>query len=157
MFAAPAVPGQEPEAGGYLRGVEELTGQGHHAVHQVRLDEVLAYFPFARLVRRHGAVGKDEAGSAARRQVMGHVLHPGKVGVALGRRAILPSPVILETFTSPVGDVEGGIGEDVVGSQVRVPVVVEAVAVGNVALYPAKRQVHPGQLPGGVVGFLAPD
>ena len=36
-------------------------------------------------------------------------------------------------------------------------VVVEAVAVGNVALDPANGQVHSGQLPGGVVGLLAPD
>ena len=52
---------------------------------------------------------------------------------------------------------KGGIGEDVVGLQVWVAVIVEAVAVGDVALYPAKRQVHLGQLPSGVVGLLAPD
>ena len=57
VSAASAVPGQEPEADGYLRGVEELTGQGHHAVHQVGLDKVLSDLALARLVRRHGAVG----------------------------------------------------------------------------------------------------
>ena len=36
-------------------------------------------------------------------------------------------------------------------------VVMEAVAVGYIALYPAKRQVHLGQPPGGVVGLLPPD
>ena len=51
VYAASAVPGQEPEADGYLRGVEELTGQGHHAVNHVRLDEVLPDFSLARLVR----------------------------------------------------------------------------------------------------------
>ena len=29
------VAGDEPEAGRYLRGIEELAGQCHHAIHQV--------------------------------------------------------------------------------------------------------------------------
>ena len=47
VLAASTVPGQEPEADGYLRGVEELAGQGHHAVHEVRLYEVLANLALA--------------------------------------------------------------------------------------------------------------
>ena len=48
-----AAPRQEPQAGGYLRGAEELAGQGDDAVHNVSLDQVLAYLTLAGLARRH--------------------------------------------------------------------------------------------------------
>lgn len=37
----------EPEAGGDLGRIEQLSGQGNHTVYQVRLDEILADFAFA--------------------------------------------------------------------------------------------------------------
>ena len=43
------VPCEEPEADRNLRRVKELTGQRHHAVHQIRLNHVLADFTFAGL------------------------------------------------------------------------------------------------------------
>ena len=61
------VPCQEPQAGGDLRRVEELPRQRHHAVHEIRLYDVLADFTLARLVGGHRAVGQDEACYAGRR------------------------------------------------------------------------------------------
>src|SRR5207245_1493774 len=42
--------GNEPEAHGNLRRVEELAGQRHHAIHQMRVDDVLSDFTLAGLV-----------------------------------------------------------------------------------------------------------
>ena len=55
--------------------------------------------------------------------------------------------------------VEGWIGQDVVGLEVRVQVAVEAVGVfrAEVAVDAADGQVHLGQPPGGGVGLLAVD
>ena len=123
---APAVPvlsvetatAQEPEAGGYLSGPEELARQGDDAVHQAGFYDVLANLTLAGLFRRHGAVGKDETRNAAWRKVIQEVLHPGEVGIAYRRNTILPPPVVTQPVSSPVGDVERRIGEDVVGPQV---------------------------------------
>ena len=83
-LAVALVAGEEPQADRDLRGVEQLAGQGHHAVHQVGLDDGLADLALARLVGRHGAVGQHETGQAGGGQVVDEVLHPGKVGVAGG-------------------------------------------------------------------------
>ncbi len=72
-----------------LRAVEELAGEGDHAVHEVGLDEFLPDVAFPGLVGRHAAIGEDEAARALRREVVDEVLHPGEVGVALGRNAEL--------------------------------------------------------------------
>ena len=99
-----------PEADGYLRAVEELAGEGDHAVHEVGLDEGAADVAFAGLVRRHAAIGEDEAGHALRREVVDEVLHPGEVGVALGRDAELPAHLVI--LAEPVGVVERRVGEE---------------------------------------------
>ena len=83
------VPGQEPQADRNLRRVEQLARQGHHAVHQVGLDDGLADLALAGLVGGHRAVGQHEAGDAVGREVVDEVLHPGEVGVARGRHAVL--------------------------------------------------------------------
>ena len=149
---------EEPEAGRYLRRVEELARQRDHAVHQAGLDEVLPYLALSRRVGRHGAVGEDEPGDAARREVVRDVLHPREVGVALRRGAVLPARVVLQALAAPVGDVERGIGEDVVELPVGVQVVVEAVAVHDLAAVDAAHgEVHLGEPPGGVIELLAED
>ncbi len=48
-----------------------------------------AHVTFAGLVGGHAAIGEDEAGHALRGEVVDEVLHPGEVGVALGRDAEL--------------------------------------------------------------------
>ena len=85
------------------------------------------------------------------------MLHPGEVGVAHGRDAVLPPPVVTQPLAAPVGNVEWRIGEDIVGPQVGVPVVVEAVAVLNPALDTTDRKVHPRHAPRRVVRLLAVD
>ena len=49
------------------------------------------------------------------------------------------------------------VGEDEVGLEVRMSIVVEAVAVGNLALDAAYGEVHPGETPSRVVRLLPPD
>ena len=85
------------------------------------------------------------------------MLHPGEVGVAHRRDAVLPTPVFPQSLAAPVGDVEGRVGQDVVGPQVRVAVIVKTVAVGDLPLDAPDGQVHLGQSPGSVVGFLTVD
>ena len=79
-----AVACQEPQTGGYLGRVEELSRQRNHTVHQVRLNQASSYLTLARLVGRHGAVGKHESGCATRGEMPEHVLHPGKLAFRLG-------------------------------------------------------------------------
>ena len=86
---------------GIFVGPEELARQGNHAVDEVGLDQVLADLPLARLVGRHRAVGQDEARGAAGRQVVEEVLHPGEVGVARRRDAVLPPFVVPQPLTAP--------------------------------------------------------
>ncbi|SMF63989.1 hypothetical protein SAMN06265365_12386 [Tistlia consotensis] len=152
-----AVAGEEPEAGGDLRRVEQLPRQGDHAVDHAFLDQLLADFAFTRLVRRHRAVGQHEARDARGREVMHDVLHPGVVGVARWRVAIPPALVAAQPLAAPVGDVEGRVGEDEVGLQVGVAVVVEGVAMGDLPVDAPDGEVHLGQPPGGIVRLLAVD
>ena len=62
------------------------------------------------------------------------VLYPGKVGVADGWLAELPAFVVAQTVAAPVGDVERWVGEDKVGFEIGMAVVVKSVAVGDLAV-----------------------
>ena len=57
------------------------------------------------------------------------MLYPCVVGVACGWDAIDPSFVVLQKLAAPVAVVEGRVGEDKVGPQVGMAVIVEGVAV----------------------------
>lgn len=165
--------GEEPEAGGYRGGVEELAGQGEHAVHQVGLDQPAADFSFAGGVAGHGPVGQDEAGDALGAQVVDEVLYPGVVGVAAvyvqggavflfahsarRGRAEGPARIVLDFGETPVFGVEGRIGEDEIGFEIFMAVVEEGIGPGDVGVDAANGEVHLGQAEGGVVGFLAVD
>ena len=149
---------EEPEADGNLRAVEELAGQGDHAVHEVGLDDAPADFAFAGLVGGHAAIGEDEAPRVPfGREVVDEVLHPGEVGVALGRDAVLPAHVVV--LAEPVGVVEGRIGEDVIGAEVGMQVAAEGVGVlgAEVGLDAAQGEIHHGEAAGGGVALLAVD
>jgi hypothetical protein len=65
---------------------------------------------------------------------MGDVLHPGEVRVASGRHAILPALIVAEALAAPVGYVERRIGQDEVGFQIWMTVIVERIAV---AIWPS--------------------
>ena len=100
-------------------------------------DDDAADFAFAALIRRHAAIGEDEAAHAGRREVIDEVLDPGKVGVAarglkrlmslvvltlrapVGRPCrFTPLPARVVVPAEPVGVIEGRIGEDEVGAQI---------------------------------------
>ena len=87
------------------------------------------------------------------------MLHPGEVGVARRRRAVLPAHVVAQAVAAPVAHVERRVGEDEVGLEVLVQVVVEGVGVvrPEVALDPADGEVHLGQAPGRRVALLPVD
>jgi hypothetical protein len=87
------------------------------------------------------------------------VLHPGEVGVAGGRDAVLPAGVVVFDAGVPLFHVEGWIGHDEVGAQVGVFVVAEGVGrfAAEVEVDATDGHVHGGQAPGGGVGFLAID
>jgi hypothetical protein len=50
-----------------------------------------------------------------------------------------------------------GVGQHVIGLEVGVAIVVEGVAMGDLCVDPADREVHLGEPPSGVIGLLAPD
>jgi len=108
-----------------LGGVEELAGHGDDAVDEVGFDDAAADVALAAGVGGEGAVGEDEAGDAVGGEVGDDVLDPGIVGVADRGDAVVPAAVVAECLAAPVADVEGGVGEDVVGAEV----VVEGVGV----------------------------
>src|SRR5450756_949016 len=155
--AVASVGGEEPEADRDLGRVEELARQRDHAVDQVRLDDRAADLALTRLVRRHRPIGEHEAGDPGRRQVADEVLNPGEVRIAGGRGAVDPALVVLEELAPPVTVVEGRIGQDPVGLEVRVAVVVERVAMSDLGIDAANREVHLRQAPSRVVGLLAVD
>ena len=66
-----------------------------------------------------------------------HVLHPREIGVALGRDAVSPALVLGQPFAAPVRDIKRGIGEDEVGLQIRMTVVMKGVTVRDLSLDPA--------------------
>ncbi len=145
--------GQKPEADRDLGGVEELAGQGDHAVDEVVLDELLADLAFALGVGGHGAVGEDEAGDAVFGEFAHHVENPGVVGIAGGRGVVAVPASVVDEFVgaAPVLQVEGGIGHDVVGLEVGVLILEEGVGgdFAEVGGEPAHGEVHLGQLVGG--------
>ncbi len=153
------VAGQEPDAGGNLGIGEQLAGQRDHAFHVVVFDQPLADFAFVVGVGTHGAVGQQQRHAAGGRQVPEHVLQPGEVGVALWRRAGDPAWVAGQLFVPPFLHVEGRVGHDEVGAQVRVQVVQQGVgrATAEVEVDAADGHVHRGQPPGGGVALLPVD
>ena len=80
-----------------------------------------------------------------------------KLALRGGRDAVLPALVVAQQLAAPVAHIEGRVGEDVVGLEVGVAVVVEGVAVGDLALDAADGEVHAREPPGGVVRLLAVD
>ena len=80
---------------------------------------------------------------------MQHVLDPGEVGVANRRHPVAPPRIIAQPLAAPLADVERRVGEDEVGAQVRVHVVMKRVAPlrAEVGLDSAQREVHLRQPP----------
>ena len=85
------------------------------------------------------------------------MLDPGEVRIPLRRDAILPADVVV--FAEPVGVVEGGIGQDVVGPEVGVERSAEGIGVlgSKVSLDAPEGEVHDGEAACGGIAFLAVD
>ncbi len=157
--AVPFVLGQKPDTGRDLGVGEQLTGQRDHALHVVILDQPFADFAFVVGVGAHRAVGQQQCHAAGGRQVPEHVLQPGKVGVALRRRAGDPARVVGEFFVPPFLHVEGRVSHDEIGAQVRVHVIEQRIgrAAAEVEVDAADCHIHRGQPPGGGVALLPVD
>src|SRR3989344_2380771 len=140
-FSILLVAGEKPKTDGDLRGVEELSRQGDHAINEVFLDELPPDLPFAGLVAAHRAVRENEPRNAAWGEVVHHVLYPRVVGIAHRRRTELPAGIVPQPLPSPIADVERRIGEDEIRLEVLVYVVVERVGIvgANVSINPANR------------------
>ena len=151
--------GQEPQARGDLRVEEELTRQRDHHFHHIGIDHGSADLAFAILARTHAAVGQHNARPARGLEVVQDMLQPGVVGVALRGRAVFPAGVTVQAGVPPVADVEGRVGQAIVGPQVGVLVAGEGVGwlFAQVVVHAPNHQVHGRQAPGGGVGFLAVD
>src|SRR5215469_6184702 len=88
---------------------------------------------------------------------MNDMFDPGKVGVAYRGRSILPAHVVTQTVTTPIAHVERWIGEDEVGFEVFVQVILEGVCVvwSQVGLNASNSKIHFRQAPGRRVGLLS--
>ena len=147
--------GEEPQAYRDAGGAEQLLGQGHHAGHQVVLDQLGADLALAAAVGGHRTVRHHHPGGAAGREVADDVLQPRIVGVACGWHAVGPAAIALPAV--PVGDVERRVRHDVVHLCARVVVEAERVAPARpqVTVEAVDGQVHLRHPPGALVELLA--
>ena len=85
------------------------------------------------------------------------MLHPGEIGVAGRRHAEDPALVVAQQLAAPVAVVERRVGQHVIGLEVGVLVVVKRVAMRDLRVDAADREVHLREPPGRVIRFLAVD
>ena len=151
--------GKEPKRHWNLRCVEQLGRHGDDTVHQIVLDDVFSDLALAAGLGGQGAVGQHHADAPTRGQVPDHVLEPREVGVAGGRRTVLPAHIVQQLLLPPAGEVEGRISHNIVGLELGVAVVEKGVSVEfpQVRLDSPDGQIHLGHLPGGRVGVLTKD
>ena len=79
------------------------------------------------------------------------MLHPGKVGIARRGHSVRPALIFLQQFTAPITVIKRGIGQNIISFEVRIAVIVEGVAMGNLRVNPPDGKVHLGEPPGGVI------
>ena len=85
-----------------------------------------------------------------------NMLDPRKVGVASGRRAKLPTHIALQLVLAPIAVVEWRIGENVIGLNAGVEILVEGIGpfAAKVRFDAANSKVHLGQPPCRGIGLL---
>ena len=151
------VPRKEPQTHRDLRAVKQLSRQGDHAIHQVIFDDGFADLAFARCIARHAPVRQHKSRRAVGRKMMDKMLHPRKVGIAHGRRTVLPAFVLPQTVPAPIAHVERRVGKDVIRFQVGMLVIVERVGglLAQVPFDAANGKVHLCQLERVGVRFLS--
>lgn len=90
---------------------------------------------------------------------MEEVLDPGVVGVTGRWEAVDPALVLAQAVAAPIGHVERRVGEDVIGFEIGMEVLMEGIGVNfaEIVLNAADGEVHLGKTPGGGVGLLPED
>src|SRR5699024_5653615 len=101
-----AILADEPQRNREPRVVEQLRRESNDRITSTGFQQLLAKLPLAALLRTQRSVRKHEARCALGAEVVDEVLHPGEVGVAGRRRAVLPARVIGQFGIPPVRDVE---------------------------------------------------
>src|SRR5205809_774573 len=84
------------------------------------------------------------------------MLHPREVCVAGRRGAELPARIVLQLVLTPIAVIEWRVGEDVIGFDAWVHILVEAVSpfAAEVCLDPSDGKIHLCQPPCGRIGLL---
>src|SRR5690625_6992796 len=84
------------------------------------------------------------------------MLQPREVCVALRWNSERPSGILRQTITTPVGGVEGWVGEDKIKTFVRMGVIMEGPfrVPRDIRVNAPHRKVHLAQTPSRVVAFL---
>ena len=109
------------------RTVEQLRRQSHDSLYQVGFDDGLANLSLAATLTRKRTIRQHQTNLSVRCQMVNHVLHPRKVGVASWWQTILPAHIFLKRTLSPVAEIERRIGKNVICLQRRVLVIIECV------------------------------
>lgn len=88
------------------------------------------------------------------------MLYPPKVGIATRWHSILPSRIIGEDIDSPVRLVKWRIGDDKIRLEVRMTISEKRslrIPADKLRVDIADREIHLGELPGGLIGLLPVD
>lgn len=99
---------EDPQRDGYIRGVEQFTGQHHDGFHLIRLDELLSNSYGVAIAQ--GTIGQEETShSTLRAELRENVQNPCIVGIALGGQAVVgPARIVAQLGRVPLLEVEGG-------------------------------------------------
>ena len=155
-----ASPTKKPNTRRDARIGEELFRESDDTVDEVGEDELLADFAFTARIRGERAIREDGRHHAVRCEVVEHVLYPREVRIPTRRYAVFPASVVLEGFLSPVGLVEGRIGEDIVRLEVGVHIVEKrpfGVPRYELRIEMADGEIHFGEFPCRLVRLLTID
>ena len=131
------------------RTVEQLRRQSHDSLYQVGFDDGLANLSLAATLTRKRTIRQHQTNLSVWSQMVNHVLHPRKVGVASWWQTILPAHIFLKRTLSPVAEIERRIGKNVICLQRRVLVIIECVGkdIAQVRIQATDGKVHVRHLP----------
>ena len=143
------VAADKPKTYRNTRTVEQLRRQSHDSLYQVGFDDGLANLSLAATLTRKRTIRQHQTNLSVWSQMVNHVLHPRKVGVASWWQTILPAHIFLKRTLPPVAEVERRIGKNVICLQRRVLVIIECVGkdIAQVRIQATDGKVHVRHLP----------
>ena len=146
----------EPEGNGNCHTVKELSRKRNNTFDQIILNNALADFSLTAGLGGKSTISKHEANLSMRGKVMNHVLNPCVVGVAGGRKTILPTHIIGQLLLIPRMIVERRIGKNKVCFQRGVKVIRECVCLisAEVGVDTTNSHIDLCHLPGVGICFL---